>query len=164
MNVQSNPFYGGAPTPTQNQNYAGYGVGYPQQQVPQAPANYFQNGNFQAPQQPVRSTNSISGRIVGNLNEIAPNEVPMDGRVSYFPTSDYERIYARAWMSDGTIKTVTYTRVLEEGEQPAESNPMDVILARLDNIEKMLSKRNNFRPNKQYPKKDNGANEVKKDD
>ena len=48
----------------------------------------------------------IPGRVVTDINEVTPNEIPMDGRVSLFPKNDYSCIYAKAWNSDGTITTV----------------------------------------------------------
>ena len=38
---------------------------------------------------------SIPGRPVNNLDEITPQEVPMDGSVSLFPQNDYSVIYAK---------------------------------------------------------------------
>ncbi|WP_300899411.1 hypothetical protein [Turicimonas muris] len=46
---------------------------YTQQQQPK-PANQFK---------------PLSGRIVSNDSEITPNEVVMDGSVSFFPQADY---------------------------------------------------------------------------
>ena len=51
---------------------------------------------------------SIPGRLVNNLDEITPQEVPMDGSVSLFPQNDYSAIYAKTWTKDGTIATVKY--------------------------------------------------------
>ena len=51
---------------------------------------------------------SIPGRLVNNLDEITPQEVPMDGSVSLFPQADYSAIYAKTWTKDGTIATVKF--------------------------------------------------------
>lgn len=51
---------------------------------------------------------SIPGRLVNNLDEITPQEVPMDGSVSLFPQNDYSAIYAKTWTKDGTIATVKF--------------------------------------------------------
>lgn len=37
----------------------------------------------------------IPGRVVTDINEVTPNEIPMDGRVSLFPKNDYSCIYAK---------------------------------------------------------------------
>lgn len=68
---------------------------YPQVQTPARPTTY---------QQP----NYISSRMIKSLDEITPQEVPMDGSVSLFPMEDYSCVYAKAWNRDGTIRTVKY--------------------------------------------------------
>ena len=58
---------------------------------------------------------SIPGRLVNNLDEITPQEVPMDGSVSLFPQNDYSAIYAKTWTKDGTIlKFNKYTERKED--------------------------------------------------
>lgn len=108
--------------------------------------------NFQRPQ------SNIPGRLVNNLDEITPQEVPMDGSVSLFPKNDYSAIYAKTWTKDGTIATVKY---IPENPQNADTqkSPLE---ERLDRIEKQLDslnkkfyrpknfqKRNNSHPNKE---------------
>lgn len=132
----ANPYFNqGAPNqiPYQNQQMANYGVNYPQ------PTNYFQNGNTNQAQ-------TLFGRVVNSEANIVPSEVPMDGRISVFPTSDYSRIYVKAWQGDGTIKTVVYTPVIENAEEATSTNSQDEIISRLDKIEKMLSKKPYHKP------------------
>lgn len=74
---------------------------YPQVQTPARPATY---------QQP----NYISSRLIKSLDEITPQEVPMDGSVSLFPMEDYSCVYAKAWNRDGTIRTVKYVPEKQE--------------------------------------------------
>lgn len=82
-----------------------------------------------------------------------PNEVPMDGSVSLFPTADYSCVYAKAWNANGMIDTVKYVPEKPETQPPVQSQDvLTAILARLDNIERTLNKRN--KPyNKPVPKK-----------
>nr|DAE20916.1 MAG TPA: hypothetical protein [Siphoviridae sp. ctgBD49] len=102
----------------------------PMQQMPQMMT---QN----VPQQPV----GVPGRIVHNPAEIRPNEVPMDGRKSYFPTDDEQYIFAKQWNSDGTIRTVKYEKCKDEPVVTQETTPdaNSMILDRLDKIEKLLT-------------------------
>lgn len=135
MNAPQNYY---TPTP-QQMPMNNYGVTYQ--------PNYQQNMNLNNNQKP-----ELSGRIVGNESEVKPNEVPMDGRISFFPTSDYSRIFAKAWQSDGTIKTVIYAPVVENAVE-TNQDVTSVILKRLENIEKMLSKKPYRKPyNKPYNK------------
>lgn len=89
------------------------------------------------PQQPI----GVPGRIVHNPAEIRPNEVPMDGRKSYFPTDDEQYIFAKQWNSDGTIRTVKYEKCKDEPVVTQEAMPdaNSMILDRLDKIEKLLT-------------------------
>ena len=90
---------------------------------------------------------SIPGRLVNNLDEITPQEVPMDGSVSLFPQNDYSAIYAKTWTKDGTIATVKF--VPEQPQMEPKKSPLeerlDRIDQRFDKLEKLLSNRNKSR-------------------
>lgn len=127
---------------------------------PQIPVNY-QNGNMSFPQQMAQygPTNmsypqanqqmnlpqtSIRGRVVADISQVVPNEVPMDGSVSLFPSQDYSCIYAKQWAADGTIKTMKFIPAVETQVVEAERvNPVDIlradVMSRLDNIQEMIS-------------------------
>lgn len=103
--------------------------------------NQFVPPNYQQPQAQVqRIQMGIPGRVVKNPNEIRPNDVPMDGSPSYFPTNDGNYIFAKCWNSDGTIRTVRYGRI-DEAVQESEETISKAILDRLDRIEKALSQK-----------------------
>lgn len=105
----------------------------------------------------------LPGRIVNAIEEVAPNEVPMDGRVSIFPKRDYSSIFAKAWNSDGTIQTVEYVpKVVDVPTETVVAPTPDIsntILERLDNIEKLLTPYNNRSNN--YNKSNNRQNNKK---
>lgn len=111
----------------------------------------------------------IYGRIVNDPNEITANEIPMDGSVSLFPTSDYSKIYVKAWNGNGLITTKTF--VLEEPSTtqniaPEADSFQTEMRARLDNIEKMLS-RSQYKPryhNNSSSTNRNQASSPKKED
>lgn len=77
----------------------------------------------------------ITGRRVNSLQEIMPNEVPMDGTMSLFPKSDYSCVYGKMWNTDGTIRTVCY---LPQEQPPID--PQAEMLNHLKRIEEMLVK------------------------
>lgn len=101
--------------------------------------------NFQCPSGPQQQM--IPGRQVANVDEITPQEVPMDGSVSLFPQNDYSAIYAKTWTKDGTIATVKF--VPEQPQMEPQKSPLeerlDRIDQRFDKLEKMLSNRNKSR-------------------
>lgn len=100
---------------------------------------------------------SIPGRTVNNLDEITPQEVPMDGSVSLFPQNDYSAIYAKTWTKDGTIATVKF--IPEQPQMEPKKSPLeerlDRIDQRFDKLEKMLSNRS-----KPYRKPQQNKKEV----
>lgn len=76
--------------------------------------------NFQQPaeqfqQQPqyVTIQQQMYGRIVPSVDNIAPNEVPMDGNMAFFPKQDMSEIYVKSWGADGKIYTRLYKPVLD---------------------------------------------------
>lgn len=106
-----------------------------------------QYNNFQSPSIPNQNgmirPGMIYGRVVNDPNEITPNEIPMDGSVSLFPTSDYSKIYAKAWNGNGLITTKTF--VLEDTvdnqvNAQGSENFQTEVKNRLDKIEKILSR------------------------
>lgn len=109
--------------------------------------------NYQQTAMP-QQIKGINGRVIGNVNEVTPNEVPMDGNVSLFPMSDYSCIYAKMWNTDGTIQTIKFIPVVENVQEAQQTQQLtDVhynnILERLDKIEQMLTpKKTNSRATK----------------
>lgn len=150
---QNNPFYGSAGfTPMSGTSYA------PQNGNYVATPQTYQNPYVQQP----NHFQSIPGRLVNNLDEITPQEVPMDGSVSLFPQNDYSAIYAKTWTKDGTIATVKF--VPEQPQMEPQKSPLeerlDRIDQRFDKLEKMLSNRNKPRkPYKQQTVKEEQTNE-----
>lgn len=94
------------------------------------------------PSQP-SSTLPFTGRYVQSLTDIRPNEVPMDGRVALFPTTNLDEIYLKSWGVDGLIKTFRY--VLDTSAdlnavapQQQTTDNWQQITSRLDQLEAMV--------------------------
>lgn len=58
----------------------------------------------------------VQGRVVESEGDIKPNEIPMDGSVTFFPKSDYSVVFGKTWTENGTIRSMRY---LLEQENPA---------------------------------------------
>lgn len=97
----------------------------------------------------------LNGKIVEDFNAITGNDVPMDGVGAIFFKNDGSEIQRRVWnATNGSIVTTSYKPVQQESNAEATNTPkMDFnalnedvralredILARLDNIEKSVSK------------------------
>lgn len=102
-----NPYQYYAPQPRQTY--------FPQQQ---------QMTNFQSnlQMQSQKIPGEISGKIISNPSEIAPNEVAMDGSMCIFPLSDYSTIYAKQWMPDGKIRTIEFIPRVATEEKTSDVN------------------------------------------
>ena len=88
--------------------------GYPP--VSQQQYYYYPGGTYmQQPvyQQPQPKPIGVRGRIVSSEAEILPQEIPMDGTVSLFPMFDFSCIFAKKWLSNGTIETQKYILAID---------------------------------------------------
>lgn len=143
-NFANQPMYGQF-QPNQFGGYFPYGQ--VQQPQPSQPSQQTYIPQKQAPMQ------SIQGRLVNDIAEIQPNEVPMDGTVGIFPQSDYSAIYAKAWNKDGTITTTRYIPEphSEDSEMASDHDFSAMVMERLDRIEKMLR----GKPRYSKPRRDN---------
>lgn len=144
MNNSYNPWN------TTGYNYPQYPYGMNQQVM-----------NTMPTQQNTPRVNAIPGRVISNPNEIAPNEIPMDGSVSLFPTSDYSTIYAKAWNTNGQIETKKFVAV--DSTEPASNQAatdttaaLTAINARLDKIEKAVTYK--YKKDKHYYNNQNAQN------
>lgn len=150
MQVTPSPMMGGGQQVRSpymdNGNFNSYGNPYP----PQA----YQQPQEVRPQQNAQPT-YIPGRMVNSENDIFPNEVPNDGNYATFVQTDLQRIYMKTWGRNGLIQTNVYELVNPDGQGQADQpDPMQVILERLDNIERMV-KSNNRNPYKKPYKNQN---------
>lgn len=99
--------------------------------------NQYQNLQYQAAVQPQQPTvQGISGRIVNTESEVAPNEVPNDNSVGYYPSADGRVIWAKTWNSNGGISTKEY--ILNDVQPEAPIDPLELVIARLTAIEAAL--------------------------
>lgn len=89
------------------------------------------------------------GRVITELDDIRPNEVPNDGSVSVFPQQDRSCIYVKYLAGDGTIKTLRYVpEVVNSQDLPNSSNEFADVIRRLSNIERMLKKPHQYNKRK----------------
>lgn len=135
------------PMPQSNNMYNMYPMSQAQPMYRPTPQNY-----------PV-----IVGKMVSDLNDIRPNEVPNDGSISVFPQSDGTCIYVKYLSGDGRINTVKYvaeTPEIPNVNQNGTNDQLATISERLSSIEKMLSKQNK-KPyhGKSYQRKEGNVND-----
>ena len=90
---------------------------------------------------PNQFNGTLPGKVINNLQEVRPNEVPMDGSASIFPMNDFSSIYVKAWGPDGNIQTLKFIPDVTTNKEVADQGPseFDKIMERLDSIEKKLA-------------------------
>lgn len=90
----------------------------------------------------------ISGRYVQDMKSIRPNEVRSDGNPSVFPLVDRTAIITKELNEMGTIDTIVYVRQEVAQNAPSGPDPIQMIMKRLDNIEKEIKKTRYYKGNK----------------
>jgi len=136
--------------------YPNYGGGYyPQQQTyPNTYGSQPQTQTYQQQNRPIQPPQVIPGKYINNERDILAMDVPTDGSIAFFIQNDLQKIYAKTWGGDGNIHQNVYVRVTDTANPQQEENPIFAsIIERLDNIEKCLKKRNNYK--KPYNKSQN---------
>lgn len=111
------------------------------QQV-QAQQQYMPQNNMNFGQQPQPQFLGISGKFIQAPENITANDVPMDGSVALFPFQDMSQILAKAWQSDGTIKTIAYKPVepvLDDKAENTTLNTENLKFGLSDDVTDMLS-------------------------
>lgn len=92
------------------------------------------------------------GRYVEQVNEIVPNEVPMDGRIGLYPTKDLTTIFLKTWTPEGKITTLKYILDPDQMTTPStvatEEDFKKEVFERLNALEQMFTKQNNNRNGK----------------
>lgn len=88
----------------------------------------------------LQTTPPLFGRMINDISEVTPQEVPMNGSVSFFPTNDYTAIFAKCWSPDGTIQTFKFVPENQAVPEPKE-DPFEVLNGRLDKIEELISEK-----------------------
>lgn len=108
------------------------------------------------PQTQPPGPSTLKGRMISDENEIGPNEVAMDGTVSFFPKNDWSCILAKVWYNGSVY---TYKFVPEQVSEPApqeenvENQELKEINKKCDDILKQLNNRG-----KQYTGKSSYTN------
>ena len=99
--------------------------GYPNSQMNTDMMNQRQYSPYQPIQptqniQPIQQINTqqfLLGKSVDSVDVVKAMDIPLDGRVCYFPLTDGSAIVTKQLQSDGTSKTVVYKPVEENKKE-----------------------------------------------
>ena len=117
--MQMNPYqtYQQAPAMTYSPGFNAYQYN-PMQNVQQRlPQEQMQPQQVQQP----APMSGMVGKMVGRIEDIAPQDVPMTGAPAFFPKQDLSEIYVKSWNSNGTLDTVVFKPVpMTDGIKPMD--------------------------------------------
>ena len=110
-------------------------------------SSYRPNQQINYPNTYINRIPTIPGRIIQSIDEVTPNEIPMDGNIGVFVKEDLSIIYIKRWTKDGTIKTFEYPIMIpateeQQNKEKEQENTLNLILQRFDKIENILQKKN----------------------
>lgn len=93
--------------------------GYPNPQMNMDIMNQRQMSPYQPiqPTQPIQPINTqpvLLGKSVDSIDVVKAMDIPLDGRISYFPLMDGSAIVTKQLQNDGTSKTIVYKPVEED--------------------------------------------------
>lgn len=84
--------------------------------------------------QNLQQTNTqLLGKSVDSVEVVKVMDIPLDGRISYFPLTDGSAIVTKKLQNDGTSKMVIYKPIEEE------NNKDSIQYATIDDLEQMLN-------------------------
>lgn len=83
--------------------------------------------------QNLQQTNTqLLGKSVDSVEVVKVMDIPLDGRISYFPLTDGSAIVTKKLQNDGTSKMVIYKPI-------EENNKESIQYATIDDLEQMLN-------------------------
>lgn len=102
----------------------------------------------------------IVGRMVNQVNDIRPNEVPNDGSIAVFPQSDLSCVYVKYLKADGLIATAKYVLDTSVDKTSIPSDEYMALESKLNELISLVKTKNNrpYKPNKRN--NPNGTREV----
>lgn len=99
----------------------------------------------------------LLGEVVESLDVVKALSYPLNGSVSYFPTSDGTRIFTKQLQLDGSVKISTY--MLEQPKEETIEQPKYATKEDIESIFKKLDFRADIDEIKKALKKDNKKDE-----
>lgn len=93
----------------------------------------------------------LQGKMIDNIDVVKSLDIPLDGSISYFPTTDGTSIVTKQLQMDGTSKIIIYKPFIDK-EQTSEKSELPNYIT-IDDFNKGIDKLDNS----------NLINELKKD-
>lgn len=129
-----NPYYSAYPPQSLPQGANGLG-GWQNSQPMGYPGLGSQNGYQQA------SVPALPGRVIRDIAEVRPNEVPNNGSPAIFLKDDMSCIYVKYLSNVGKIETMVFASTTPETEAAPANAELEDIRQKLDELLKRTPKR-----------------------
>lgn len=129
-----NPYYSAYPPQSLPQGANGLG-GWQNSQPMGYPGLGSQNGYQQA------SAPALPGRVIRDIAEVRPNEVPNNGSPAIFLKDDMSCIYVKYLSNVGKIETMVFAPTTPETEAAPANAELEDIRQKLDELLKRTPKR-----------------------
>lgn len=115
---------------------------------------------------PSNSSPSFGGRLIQDFTEVKPNETPMDGSITLFPTKDLSEIYLRTWTPNGRLMSFLYrldTSVDLNAPvlPPQQQDNYQALMDRINHLEDMVRQQQAVPPQQQKGGRNNKGEEAK---
>ena len=119
-----------------------YGNPYCTQMQRFQPMEQLNNQNFM---QPISNPIGLLGKSVDSVDVVKSMDIPLDGRISYFPLTDGSAIVTKKLQNDGTSKTLVYKLVNDDAKEDAQFATIDDIEQLINDLEDLKDLRDEFK-------------------
>lgn len=103
------------------------------------------NQNYMQPMQPMSAQVGLLGKSVDSIDVVKSMDIPLDGRISYFPLTDGSAIVTKKLQNDGTSKTLVYKLVDEDNKEAVQFATMDDLEQLINDFEDLKDLKDEFK-------------------
>lgn len=103
------------------------------------------NQNYMQPMQPMSTQVGLLGKSVDSIDVVKSMDIPLDGRISYFPLTDGSAIVTKKLQNDGTSKTLVYKLVDEDNKEAVQFATMDDLEQLINDFEDLKDLKDEFK-------------------
>ena len=105
------------------------------------PTLNYQEIMMQRMNQEFNQQNQNGYKLVDSIESVKATDIPMDGKMYFFPKADGSMIYSKQWLQNGTTKIMEYKPNIEEqNEEVLKINSYDEILDKINEVLQRLDK------------------------
>lgn len=100
---------------------------------------------YMQPIQPINTQMGLLGKSVDSIDVVKSMDIPLDGRISYFPLTDGSAIVTKKLQNDGTSKTLVYKLVDEDNKDTIQFATVDDLEQLINDFEDLKDLKDEFK-------------------